>query len=115
MEVFTFNRRLRLPERPTLSELMAMLQLNPPLPLNTPKGEGFAHFLIDYGPESDLYWTVFITETGEIWTFSNREVRAIKNITLGRVAPSSPSNAKPRREVGVHPLPISGPAAERPA
>ncbi len=52
-----------------------MLQLNPPLPLNTPKGEGFAHFLIDYGPESDLYWTVFITATGEIWTFSNREVR----------------------------------------
>jgi hypothetical protein len=61
-----------------------MLQLNPPLPLITPKGEGFAHILIDYGPESDLYWTVFITATGEIWTFSNREVRAGKNITLGR-------------------------------
>ncbi len=64
-----------------------LLQLNPPLPLNTPKGEGFAHVLIDYGPESDLYWTVFITETGEIWTFTNREVRASKNITLGRVHP----------------------------
>jgi hypothetical protein len=61
-----------------------MLQLNPLLPILTPKGEGFAHFLIDYGPESDLYWTVFITATGEIWTFSNREVRASKNITLGR-------------------------------
>jgi hypothetical protein len=61
-----------------------MLQLNPPLPMLTPKGEGFAHVLIDYGPESDLYWTVFITATGEVWTFSNREVRAAKNITLGR-------------------------------
>lgn len=61
-----------------------MLQLNPPLPMLTPKGEGFAQFLIDYGPESDLYWTVFITATGEIWTFANREVRASKNITLGR-------------------------------
>lgn len=61
-----------------------MLQLNPPLPMLTPKGEGFAHILIDYGPESDLYWTVFITDTGEIWTFSNRDVRASKNITLGR-------------------------------
>lgn len=61
-----------------------MLQLNPPLPMLTPKGEGFAHVLIDYGPESDLYWTVFITDTGEVWTFSNREVRAAKNITLGR-------------------------------
>lgn len=61
-----------------------MLQLNPPLPMLTPKGEGFAQFLIDYGPESDLYWTVFITATGEIWTFSNHDVRASKNITLGR-------------------------------
>lgn len=67
-----------------------MLQLNPPLPLNTPKGEGFAHILIDYGPESDLYWTVFITGTGEIWTFANDEVRASKNITLGRTSPDSP-------------------------
>jgi hypothetical protein len=74
-----------------------MLQLNPPLPLNTPKGEGFAHFLIDYGPESDLYWTVFITETGEIWTFANREVRAPKNITLGRTSPSQPRPAPVRR------------------
>ncbi len=68
-----------------------MLQLNPPLPMNTPKGEGFAHILIDYGPESDLYWTVLITETGEIWTFANRDVRAGKNITLGRVAPTKPA------------------------
>lgn len=67
-----------------------MLQLNPPLPMNTPRGEGFAHILIDYGPESDLYWTVIITESGEIWTFSNREIRASKNITLGRVSPGKP-------------------------
>jgi hypothetical protein len=68
-----------------------MLQLNPPIPMNTPKGEGFAHILIDYGPESDLYWTVLITETGEIWTYANRYVRASKNITLGRMHPHSPS------------------------
>lgn len=74
-----------------------MLQLNPPLPLNTPKGEGFAHLVIDYGPESDLYWTVLITQTGEIWTFSNREVRASKNITLGRVSPHLPE-AQPKTQ-----------------
>ena len=49
-----------------------------------PEGEGFAHFLIDYGPESDLYWTIFVTDTGEIWTYANKHVRASKNITLGR-------------------------------
>lgn len=68
-----------------------MLQLNPPIPMNTPKGEGFAHILLDYGPESDLYWTVLITETGEIWTYANRYVRASKNITLGRVNPQAPA------------------------
>lgn len=65
-----------------------MIQLNPPLPMSTPKGEGFAHFLLDYGPESDLYWTVFITDSGEIWTFANKLVRASKNITLGRSNPT---------------------------
>jgi hypothetical protein len=69
---------------------MAMLQLDPPIPLTTPKGEGFAHILIDYGPETDLYWTVFITRTGEVWTYSNPEVRAARNITLGRTQPDSP-------------------------
>ncbi len=29
-------------------------QLNPPLPMETSKGGGWAHFLIDYGPESAL-------------------------------------------------------------
>lgn len=67
-----------------------MGQLNPPIPLNTPKGEGFAHLVIDYGPESDLYWTVLIIETGEIWTYPNKYVRASKNITLGRTEPTMP-------------------------
>ena len=29
-------------------------QLDPPLPLETPRGAGLAHFVIDYGPEADL-------------------------------------------------------------
>lgn len=69
---------------------MSMLQLDPPIPMTTPKGEGFAHILLDYGPESDLYWTVLITQTGEIWTYANRYVRAAKNITLGRTQPEKP-------------------------
>jgi hypothetical protein len=80
-----------------------MLQLNPPLPLATPKGEGLAHVLIDYGPESDLYWTVFINATGEIWTFANRDVRASKNITLGRTHPHAP-NGEPRGTVPMRPI-----------
>lgn len=61
-----------------------MLQLDPPLPLITPKGKGWAHLVIDYGPEFDLIWVVFIDESGECWSFRNSEVRIQPNITIGR-------------------------------
>lgn len=64
---------------------MSLIQLNPPIPLMTPKGTGLAHFLIDYSMETDLYWVVFIDETGECWTFNNKFIRASKNITLNRI------------------------------
>lgn len=62
-----------------------MIQLNPPIPLQTPKGSGVAWFLIDYGLEHNLMWVVVIDTTGEIWTFQNPDVRAQKNITQGRI------------------------------
>ncbi len=61
-----------------------ILQLNPPIPMSTPKGAGLAWLVTDYGAEHHLLWTVAINETGEIWTFQNPEVRAEKNITMGR-------------------------------
>lgn len=61
-----------------------ILQLNPPLPLSTPKGEGICHFLIDYGIEEHLYWVCFLDDTGECWTFPNPDIRAQKNVTIGR-------------------------------
>lgn len=64
---------------------MSLLQLNPPIPVVTPKGSGFAQVLIDYGPEHDLLWVVFISDSGECWTYSNKELRAQKNITLNRI------------------------------
>lgn len=62
-----------------------IVQLNPPIPLDTPKGSGIAHFLIDYGIEHDNYWVVFLDESGECWTYSNKEIRASKNVTYGRI------------------------------
>jgi hypothetical protein len=60
-------------------------QLDPPIPLETPKGKGFAHFLIDYSQEHNLLWVVFIDSTGECWVYDNKEIRLQKNITMGRV------------------------------
>ena len=62
-----------------------ILQLNPPLPLQTPKGSALAHLVIDYGPEHNLIWVCFIDETGECWSYDNKHVRAQKNITMGRI------------------------------
>lgn len=61
-----------------------MKQLDPPLPLDTPKGRGWAHFLIDYSQEHDLLWVVFLNENGECWTFPNSEIRMVDNLSLGR-------------------------------
>src|SRR6185437_1103828 len=62
-----------------------IIQLSPAIPLNSPKGPCLAHFLIDNGIESDLQWVCFQDNTGECWTWSNKDIRAQKNITAGRI------------------------------
>jgi hypothetical protein len=77
-----FNRALR----PALfeSRSMSTLQLDPPIPVITPKGDGYAHLLIDYGPEYNLLWVCFLDDSGECWTYDNTQIRAQKNVTMGR-------------------------------
>ena len=62
-------------------------QLNPPLPLKTSKGSGMAHFVIDYGPEADLLWVVFMDSDGACWSVPNPEVRMHFNWSMGRRKP----------------------------
>lgn len=59
-------------------------QLNPPIPLDTPKGSGYALAVIDYGLEHSLLWVVALDESGEIWCVPNSEARAQKNWSAGR-------------------------------
>lgn len=61
-----------------------MQQLNPPLPMTTPRGPGLAHFVLDYGPEAHLMWVVFLDADGACWTVPNPEIRMASNWTLGR-------------------------------
>lgn len=65
-----------------------IIQLDPPIPLETPKGKGMAHFMIDPGIEHFIQFVVFIDETGECWTFLNKHVRLQRNETV------RPSDAK---------------------
>jgi hypothetical protein len=59
-------------------------QLNPPLPLDTAKGPGLAHFVIDYGPEAHLIWVVFMDKDGACWSVPNPDVRMHFNWSMGR-------------------------------
>lgn len=60
-----------------------ILELKNPIPVKTPHGDGYAHFLVDHGKENDNEWIVFL-DNCEIWSFLNREVRLQKNYTYGR-------------------------------
>jgi hypothetical protein len=60
-----------------------ILQLDPPLYLETPRGDALAYFLIDEGRDHDICWVCFIEQTRECWTFRNPEIRRDRNWTLG--------------------------------
>lgn len=60
-----------------------MIQLDPPVPVQTRNGPAMAHILIDYGPEYDLIWVCF-EQNGEIWSWRNADIRTQSNLTFGR-------------------------------
>ena len=62
-----------------------LTQLNPPIPMDTPKGSGLALAVIDYGLEHNLLWVVGIDDTGEVWCVPNADVRMQKNWSAGRM------------------------------
>ena len=62
-----------------------LTQLNPPIPMDTPKGSGLALAVIDYGLEHNLLWVVALDDSGEIWCVPNADVRMQKNWSAGRL------------------------------
>lgn len=75
-----------------------LVQLDPALPMETPRGPGLAHMVIDYGVESDLLWVVFLDADGSCWAVPNPEVRLRTNWSAGRrrtdAAPEEPPAAR---------------------
>ena len=74
-------------------------QLNPPLPLHTSKGDGLAHFVIDYGQETDLLWVVFMDKDGACWSVPKPEVRMKFNWSVGRRSESNDMATQPNEEI----------------
>ena len=69
---------------------MSILQLNPPITVETHMGEAIAHIVVDYSIEHSIHWVVFLTENGQCWTFPNEKIRAQRNITIDRNKPEKP-------------------------
>ena len=61
-----------------------ILQLNPQIPILTPKGKAQAFAIVDYSEEHDLMFCCFLDEGGACWTFKNSEIRGFPNATMGR-------------------------------
>ncbi len=72
-----------------------ILQLDPPWPVTTSKGAGFAMALIDYSQEHDTLFKVCITETGEFWDLPQSQVRGVQNISMGRMKKNVPAVVSP--------------------
>lgn len=72
-----------------------LIQLSPSVPLLTPKGPARAVALIDYGEDHDLVWVCFQDETGECWSWRNRDIRAVPNFTFS-VTSTRPPMPVPR-------------------
>lgn len=61
------------------------VQLNPSIPVEVVgKGSGECIAWLDYGPEHDLLWLVFLDSDGTPWLVPNYDIRALRNYSLGR-------------------------------
>lgn len=61
-----------------------MLQLDPQVPVVSPKGNGQAIGWLDYSQEHHMIWIVAQDATGEVWLWSNSQIKLRDNPTTGR-------------------------------
>ena len=52
--------------------------------VNTPNGKASIWLVTDYGVETPKVFTCIIKESGEIWEFTNQQVKVTNNITFNR-------------------------------
>lgn len=78
-------------------------QLHTPLWMQTPRGAGLAQIYNSNGLEGDATWTVFL-DNGQIFEFTNQEVCAHKNETIGRRNPERPPRIEAENDGRYMPL-----------
>lgn len=51
----------------------------------TPRGDGAIWLVTDYGHETDTIYTIILSESGEMWQFTHKDIRVKSNITFSRL------------------------------
>lgn len=73
-----------------------ILQLNPPLYVTTPLGEGHCLFLLDYGPSLNTVWIVHLFADGRVVHVDSSEVRVFGNPMYAIPHPEQPQRSMHR-------------------
>lgn len=69
--------------------MTAIIRLNPSIPLYVPeRDDTMEAWFVVYDREHHMSWIGPLDSTGEIWEFSNPNVRACKNESIGRTLES---------------------------
>ena len=84
MGVGSCDRKIRKNPKPM------MLQINPEMWVMTPKGEGLAFLVTDYGMDHNKIFTVML-QSGDILDFDIRDLRRTENPSFGVKAPEVPN------------------------
>jgi hypothetical protein len=63
---------------------MTILELQQHVEVMTPKGRGRVWLVTEYGQQIEKVFTCILDESGEIWEFTNKDIRATNNLTFGR-------------------------------
>lgn len=77
--------------------MTAIHQIQPEIFVLTPKGEGIALFLLDYGATLNTVWLVHIFSSGEVLHFESTDIRIRGNYTWNV---SDPAPFRPRSSNG---------------
>jgi hypothetical protein len=64
-----------------------MIQLNPPIHVTTPLGEGDALLIIDYGCNLNTVWVIHLFAEGKVSHFDSSDVRIMGNLMYGITDP----------------------------
>lgn len=63
---------------------MVIYESTQSLEVQTPKGLGRVWLITDYGAQTEKLFLVIMNETGELWEFRNKDIKATSNLTMGR-------------------------------